>query len=45
MRQFTAYRLWLKWDDLQGRLCDSNYEMACICMMQKIRLQGMYWLD
>ena len=41
MRRFTAYRLFLMWDDLQGRLSHTNYGLACLCMKQKIRLACM----
>lgn len=45
MRKFTIYRLLLMWDDKQSRLCNSRYDMACICMQQKMRIMAMYHIE
>lgn len=42
MRRFTAYRLWLMWDELQAK--NETNEKAIMCLMQKVRLQMMYEL-
>lgn len=43
MRRFTAYRLWLMWDELQAKN-EANEKKAVFCLMQKVRLQLMYEL-
>ena len=43
MKKFTAYRLFLLWDNLQSR--QTNYDKAAQCAMQKVRLVVMYDLN
>lgn len=44
MSKFTAYRLFLKWDELQCRKARVSYDLAYICMIQKMRIVSMYEL-
>ena len=45
MRRFTAYRLWLMWDNIQAKYENRKSNWAKFCFWHKVRISEMYDLE